>query len=162
MSLSVLPSVSQARESSKADLPKNGRSGLSVARIDEVTCVEDSLQHFEQMVASSGRPFVRLHCTVPTWSPSSTHCTDLHDLHDLRSRSLLFVHDLLNALRSVGVQATYHLAPSDSDLVVIRALPTEKVASITGHMELFARARASPKGTILMEVAKTGPIIVMT
>jgi hypothetical protein len=28
---------------------------------------------------------------------------DLHDLHDLRSRILLFIHNLLESLRSAGV-----------------------------------------------------------
>jgi len=28
---------------------------------------------------------------------------DLHDLHDLRSRILLFIHDLLESLRAAGV-----------------------------------------------------------
>jgi hypothetical protein len=29
---------------------------------------------------------------------------DLHDLHDLRSRSLHFIHDLVNSLRESGVR----------------------------------------------------------
>jgi hypothetical protein len=29
---------------------------------------------------------------------------DLHDLHNLRSRSLHFIHDLVNALRESGVR----------------------------------------------------------
>ena len=29
--------------------------------------------------------------------------TDLHDLHDLRTRSLLFVHNLVESLRAAGV-----------------------------------------------------------
>jgi hypothetical protein len=105
----------------------------------------------------SGNSAVRLHGTVPTWSSSSDICMfpllfnfmpliqksglDLHDLHELRSRFLLFIHDLLQSLRSSGVRpsrsknlfemylpcrqvvASYSLAPSSSSLCLVCALP---------------------------------------
>ena len=104
---------------------------------------------------------VRLHCTVPT-STSSETCdhpiyvprhrlpifcagADLHDLHELRSRSLIFVHDIRDKLGSTGVriisaairtmlnscciqiQVSYRLVPSHTSLVLLRALPEERV-----------------------------------
>jgi hypothetical protein len=74
-----------------------------------------------RLVLQSGKSAVRLYCTVPTWSSSSDICMfpwpsvnyvspipksglDLHDLHELRSRFLLFIHDLLQSLRSSGVR----------------------------------------------------------
>ncbi|KAF7347834.1 putative poxc laccase transcription factor [Mycena venus] len=45
---------------------------------------------------------LRLYCTVPTWSSSSDTCLDLHDLHQLRTKFLVFIHDLVHALRSSG------------------------------------------------------------
>ena len=34
---------------------------------------------------------------------------DLHDLHDLRARFLVFIHSLLESLRASGVSVGYHL-----------------------------------------------------
>ncbi|KZT44373.1 hypothetical protein SISSUDRAFT_1123910 [Sistotremastrum suecicum HHB10207 ss-3] len=75
---------------------------------------------------------VRVLCTVPTWTPSSPTFTDLHDLHNLRSRSLVFIHELLSALRAAGIQASYILAPSDLPIVLIRTLPADRY---TGSQE---------------------------
>lgn len=41
--------------------------------------------------------------TRPTVAHAHTLGADLHDLHDLRSRSLLFVHNLVESLRASGV-----------------------------------------------------------
>lgn len=101
---------------------------------------------------------MRLHCAVPTWAPASDscmlpHCTsaprahttrtgvDLHDLHDLRARFLVIVHDLVTSLRSRGVrwnsclttgsladalaqiQTSYCLAPSSSICLIAASAP---------------------------------------
>jgi hypothetical protein len=75
----------------------------------------------DRMLTSTHEDSVRLYCTVPTWSPSSNICmelrtvsphiidtdilgVDLHDLNALRSRSLHFIHDLVNSLRESGVR----------------------------------------------------------
>jgi hypothetical protein len=79
----------------------------------------------ERLLTSKHEDSVRLYCTVPTWSPSSDICMhlrlassyrgeggindgtlgiDLHDLYTLRSRSLHFIHDLVNSLRESGVR----------------------------------------------------------
>ncbi|KAF8581631.1 hypothetical protein K439DRAFT_1353280 [Ramaria rubella] len=80
------------------------------------------------LVASRPGRAVRLHCTVPTWSTSSDICTDLHDLQELRSRSLVFVHDLCRKLGSAGIQVSYRLAPSHTSMVLLRALPEDRVS----------------------------------
>jgi hypothetical protein len=75
----------------------------------------------DRLLTAMHEDSVRLYCTVPTWSPSSDICMelrsaspyridagipgiDLHDLNTLRSRSLHFIHDLVNSLRESGVR----------------------------------------------------------
>ncbi|KAI0932191.1 hypothetical protein AcW2_000883 [Taiwanofungus camphoratus] len=70
--------------------------------LNELGNLQDALEPFAQLIRRSGRS-VRLHCTIPTVCSSSNACKDLHDLHDLRSRSLVFVHNLVESLRASGV-----------------------------------------------------------
>lgn len=75
------------------------------------------LPHRRRMISRNGDS-VRLHCTIPTWCPASDICKtfwpkidillshiddDLHDLHDFRTRFLVFIHSLLESLRASGV-----------------------------------------------------------
>ncbi len=80
------------------------------------------LIHGNRLLTATHEDSVRLYCTVPTWPPSSDICMkwrseslphiidtdisgiDLHDLNTLRSRSLHFIHDLVNSLRESGVR----------------------------------------------------------
>ncbi|KAJ7169901.1 hypothetical protein C8R46DRAFT_1090476, partial [Mycena filopes] len=64
---------------------------------------------------------LRLSCTVPTWNPSSDNCLDLHDLNQLRTKFLAFIHDLVRALRTSGVAASYVLVPSSSSRCIMCA-----------------------------------------
>lgn len=78
----------------------------------------------DRLLTAMHEDSVRLYCTVPTWSPSSDICMewrsvsphiidhgitgiDLHDLNTLRSRSLHFIHDLVNSLRESGVSRKF-------------------------------------------------------
>ncbi|KAG2044858.1 hypothetical protein BDR03DRAFT_9998 [Suillus americanus] len=70
-------------------------------QLNELGSLTDAVEPFARLLSQTGRS-VRLHCSVPMWSYPSDTCLDLHDLHDLRSRILLFVHDLLESLRSAG------------------------------------------------------------
>ncbi|CCL98962.1 uncharacterized protein FIBRA_00970 [Fibroporia radiculosa] len=91
--------------------------------LNELGDLQDALEPFAQLICRSGRS-IRLHCTVPTACSSSyPTCHDLYDLHDLRSRSLLFVHNLVETLKASGVPASYRLQPSNSPICLICALP---------------------------------------
>ncbi|OBZ79005.1 hypothetical protein A0H81_01121 [Grifola frondosa] len=90
--------------------------------LNELGNLDEALEPFAELIRQSA-PSVRLYCTVPTGCPSSDICADLHDLHDLRSRSLVFVHNLVESLRASGVPASYHLQPSNSPLCLVCALP---------------------------------------
>ncbi|KAH9937705.1 uncharacterized protein B0H18DRAFT_971884 [Fomitopsis serialis] len=90
--------------------------------LNELGDLQDALEPFAQLIRKSGHS-VRLHCTIPTACPSSS-CYDLYDLHDLRTRSLLFVHNLVETLRASGIPASYRLQPSNCHLCLICALPT--------------------------------------
>ncbi|KIK70987.1 hypothetical protein GYMLUDRAFT_33090 [Collybiopsis luxurians FD-317 M1] len=88
---------------------------------NELECLEDAVQTFTKVLVQSGSSAVRLHCSVPTWSPESNLCLDLHDLNHLRAKSLILIHDLVNSLRSSGIFATYALAPAHSPLCLVCA-----------------------------------------
>jgi hypothetical protein len=88
---------------------------------NELECLEDAVQTFTQVLVESGSSAVRLHCSIPTWSPGSNLCLDLHDLNHLRTKSLVLIHDLVKSLRSSGVFATYALAPAHSPVCLVCA-----------------------------------------
>ncbi|KAG2366524.1 hypothetical protein BDR07DRAFT_1352277 [Suillus spraguei] len=116
-----------------------------------------------RLLSQTGRS-VRLHCSIPMWSSPSDICLDLHDLHDLRSRILLFVHDLLESLRSAGIPASYRLAPSNSSLCFICALPTElsapKVRSAA--VEILQNANIHAREKVLLADLECGPALIIS
>nr|AIR74633.1 putative poxc laccase transcription factor [Pleurotus ostreatus] len=89
---------------------------------NEVSRLQDAVEPFSRPVGTE-HAAIHLHCTIPTWSHSSSNCLDLHDLHELRSRLLVFIHDLIQKLRASGIHTTYSLTPSDTSLCVVCALP---------------------------------------
>jgi len=88
--------------------------------------------------------------------------SSLDDLHQFRTRSLVFVHDICKKLGAAGVslvcrsravfechssfqpqiQVSYRLALSDSPLVLLRALPDDSVCTRDEHdaLELVKRS----------------------
>ncbi|KAH9486935.1 hypothetical protein JR316_0001001 [Psilocybe cubensis] len=105
-------------QTSPLSLPQQERPQIS-----ELGSLREAISSFTKLTADSGTSFVRLYCTVPTFSYSTDTCLDLHDLNELRSRFLPFVHDLLQSLRSSGISATYSLAPSNSSLCLVSQKP---------------------------------------
>ncbi|KAF8509807.1 hypothetical protein JB92DRAFT_3119520 [Gautieria morchelliformis] len=99
------------------------------ADMHECSDLQSAAVSFVNLLASRPERAVCLHCTVPTWSASSENCTDLHDLHELRSRSLVFVHDLCNKLGAAGIQVSYRLAPSHTSLVLLRAFSDVRIST---------------------------------
>ncbi|KDR84989.1 hypothetical protein GALMADRAFT_233523 [Galerina marginata CBS 339.88] len=99
-------------------------------QLSELGNLGDAIRSFTDLTVNSGTTSVRLHCTIPTWSSSTDTCLDLHDLHDLRSRFLLFIHDLLQSLRSSGISASYSLAPSSSSLCLICQKPIDTASVV--------------------------------
>ncbi|KAF7339473.1 Poxc laccase transcription factor [Mycena sanguinolenta] len=73
--------------------------------------------------------------SIPTWSPSSDICLDLHDLHSLRTKFLLLIHDLVRALRSSGVAASYVLVPSSSSRCILCAGACGDLASAIDKLQ---------------------------
>jgi len=118
--------------------------------LNEIGNLQDAIGPFVKLLSRSG-PSIRLHCTVPTMCPASPDsCIDLYDLQALRTRSLVFVHDLVEALRASGIAASYRLQPSNCPLCVVCALPPNidankvKAAAAAAvenaHLELKERA----------------------
>ncbi|EIW64659.1 uncharacterized protein TRAVEDRAFT_139713 [Trametes versicolor FP-101664 SS1] len=95
---------------------------------NELGNLDEAVEPFAQLIRKSARS-VRLYCTIPTGCPSSASCADLHDLHDLRSRSLLFVHNLVESLRASGIPASYRLQPASCQMCLVCALPSGLDAS---------------------------------
>lgn len=124
----------------------------------------DSVESFTQLILRSGNYAVRLHCAVPTWSSSSDICLDLHDLHELRSRFLRFIHDLLQSLRSSGIVASYSLAPSSSPLCLVCALPpglgTSQVTA--SAVDTLKNAEFKKRGNVFLAHLIYGPCLVIT
>ncbi|KAJ8595867.1 hypothetical protein M405DRAFT_782367 [Rhizopogon salebrosus TDB-379] len=132
-------------------------------QLNELGSLADAVEPFARLVSQTGRS-VRLHCSVPMWSSPSDTCLDLHDLHDLRSRILLFIHDLLESLRAAGIPASYRLAPSNSSLCFICALPTElsapKVRSAA--VEVLQNAKIHTREKVLLADLECGPALIIS
>ncbi|KAG1833798.1 uncharacterized protein F5891DRAFT_1040268 [Suillus fuscotomentosus] len=132
-------------------------------QLNELGSLTDAVEPFARLLSQTGRS-VRLHCSVPMWSSPSDTCLDLHDLHDLRSRILLFVHDLLESLHSAGISASYRLAPSNSSLCFICALPTElsapKVRSAA--VEILQNANIHAREKVLLADLECGPALIIS
>ncbi|KAG1769220.1 hypothetical protein CY34DRAFT_798883 [Suillus luteus UH-Slu-Lm8-n1] len=132
-------------------------------QLNELGSLTDAVEPFARLLSQTGRS-VRLHCSVPMWSSPSDICLDLHDLHDLRSRILLFIHNLLESLRSAGIPASYRLAPSNSSLCFICALPTElsapKVRSAA--VEILQNANIHAREKVLLADLECGPALIIS
>ncbi|KAI0778200.1 hypothetical protein BD413DRAFT_466524 [Trametes elegans] len=95
---------------------------------NELGNLDEAVEPFAQLIRKSGRS-VRLHCTIPTGCPPSAGFIALNDLQDLRSRSLVFVHNLVEALRASGIPASYRLQPASCPMCLVCALPSGLDAS---------------------------------
>lgn len=150
-------------------LPQSYTEGAASAtanqelQLNELDKLTDAVEPFARL-ASRSSCSVRLHCSVPMWSAPSDTCYDLHELQDLRSRTLVFIHDLLESLRSNGISASYKLAPSNSPLCFICALPTElsvpKVRSAT--VEILQNARVNARQKVLLADLEHGPALIIS
>ncbi|TFK41158.1 hypothetical protein BDQ12DRAFT_427511 [Crucibulum laeve] len=134
--------------------------------LNELGTLRDAVEPFTKLllILRSGRPSIRLHCTIPTWSSSTDTCLDLHDLNDLRSRFLLFIHDILQSLRSSGILATYSLSPSSSSLSLVCALPPEAGACQIkpSDVEALQNARTNKRENVALVNLDFGPCLVIT
>ncbi|KAF8516152.1 hypothetical protein BU17DRAFT_92983 [Hysterangium stoloniferum] len=135
---------------------------VDLVDIHEFADLQSAATSFVELVASRPRRAIRLHCTVPTWSSSSEFCTDLHDLNELRSRSLVFVHDLCEKLGSAGIQASYRLVPSDTPLVLLRALPEDSPCSCDESDALNLAKHGSGRKKAILTAIDGIPSIILT
>lgn len=133
-------------------------------QLNELGNLTDSVEPFTQLILRSGKSAVRLHCSVPTWSSSSDICLDLHDLNELRSRFLLFIHELLHSLRTSGVTASYCLAPSSSPLCLVCAMQPGVGSSriTTAVWDILKNAQLSKRENVLVGNLEAGPCLVVT
>ncbi|KAJ6575113.1 hypothetical protein B0H19DRAFT_1127217 [Mycena capillaripes] len=118
----------------------------------------DAVEPFKQLVLRSHTSDLRLYCTVPTWSSSSDHCLDLHDLHQLRSKFLVFIHDLVQALRSSGISASYVLVPSSSSRCILCAGGCTDLASA---VDVLQKTPLENRGNVLLVDLGCPCVIVM-
>ncbi|KAH9081653.1 hypothetical protein EDB83DRAFT_2334065 [Lactarius deliciosus] len=132
--------------------------------VNELGDVHDALKPITELLTSTHEESVRLYCTVPTWSPSSDMCIDLHDLNDLRSRSLVFIHDLVNSLRASGVRASYTLAPSSSPMCLICACHSRlnKNAIQLSAQDAYTKLKTGTRERVLLVELEEGPALVVT
>ncbi|KAI0047830.1 hypothetical protein FA95DRAFT_1605778 [Auriscalpium vulgare] len=133
--------------------------------MNELGDVHEALKPITELLAgSAGDDTLRLYCTVPTWSPTSDICIDLHDLNALRTRSLLFIHDLVSALRASGIPASYTLTPSNSPLCFICASHSslDKAKVQRSAHEAYIKTKSGVREKVLLVQLKHGPALVLT
>ncbi|KIY52726.1 hypothetical protein FISHEDRAFT_55710 [Fistulina hepatica ATCC 64428] len=151
---------SQACSSSTS--PAAGASSSSLS-FNEMPSLSDAVKSFQQLLTRSDAP-VHLQCIIPTWCPMSGNCLDMHDLHQLRARALLFTHDLLQSLRASGVHATYSLVPSSSTSVsVISARrPTARTAAfnVASISELPTSLIKTKKNVLMLDLDDVPSIVI--
>ncbi|KAI0296201.1 hypothetical protein BC826DRAFT_1005853 [Russula brevipes] len=132
--------------------------------VNELGDVHDALKPITELLTSTHDDSVRLYCTVPTWSPSSEICVDLHDLYTLRSRSLHFIHDLVKSLRESGVKASYTLMPSNSPLCLICAGHPgldKNAVQLSAH-DAYTKMKSVVRERVLLVELEDGPALVVT
>jgi len=132
--------------------------------VNELGNLHDALKPITELLTSKHEDSVRLYCTVPTWSPSSEICIDLHDLYTLRSRSLHFIHDLVNSLRESGVRASYKLMPSNSPLclICVHQSRLDKSAIQLSMHDAYAKMNMGVRERVLLVEMEDGPALVVT
>ncbi|RPD62926.1 hypothetical protein L227DRAFT_651217 [Lentinus tigrinus ALCF2SS1-6] len=130
---------------------------------NELGNLDEAVEPFAQLIKKTTHS-VRLHCTIPTGCPSSSTCVDLHDLHDLRTRSLLFVHNLVESLRAAGVPASYKLQPANCPMCLVCALPSGLDASKVRAAAFAAvqNAKIDFKEKVLLADLEDGYALVIT
>ncbi|KAF8622456.1 hypothetical protein AX15_006979 [Amanita polypyramis BW_CC] len=136
----------------------------SKIHFNEVGTLDKAVHSFTNVLCQSGKTAIRLHCTVPTWSPSYDTNLDLHDVNELRSRLLLFIHDLLQSLRSVDIIASYSLLPSNSPVCFVWALPPNLRAphlQFNGE-ELLKNSQINRRNNVLLADSQSGPCLIIT
>ncbi|KAF8922556.1 hypothetical protein CPB85DRAFT_1268067 [Mucidula mucida] len=131
--------------------------------LNELGNLHDAVEPFTQVLLRLG-PSVKLHCAVPTWCPTSETCLDLHDLHELRSRLLLFIHDLVQSLRACGVHASYSLAPSNSSMCLVCASGPDIARSQvkTCAIDVLQNAKLSKREHAVLADLKSYPSLIIT
>ncbi|KZV77644.1 hypothetical protein PENSPDRAFT_645275 [Peniophora sp. CONT] len=133
--------------------------------LNEMGDVEHAVQPITELLCrASPNEQVRLHCTLPTWNNNPDFCLDMHDFHDLRNRSLDFIHNLVKALRAVGVPASYTLAPSDSPLCLVCASHAhmDKRKVQMSAFEAFEKYKPTARQQVLLVDLQDGPALVIT
>jgi hypothetical protein len=152
--LSVLP------QSAPLSLPES----RSEVRFNELGSLAKAVDSFTKVLSRSGKTAVRLHCTVPTWSPSFDTSLDLHDINELRSRFLLFVHDLLQSLRAADMIASYSLIPSNSPVCLVWALPPDLSGSQLQRNaeELLKSVKINGRNNVFLADSKSAPCLIIT
>ncbi|KAK2461916.1 hypothetical protein APHAL10511_006379 [Amanita phalloides] len=136
----------------------------SKLHFDELETLDNAVDSFTKMLSHSGKTAVRLHCTVPMWSPSYDTNLDLHDVNELRSRVLHFVHDLLQSLRAVDITASYSLIPSSSPVCFVWALPPNLRGPLSQFNidELPKSAQMGRRDKIFLADSNSAPCLIIT
>ncbi|KAI0094890.1 hypothetical protein BDY19DRAFT_915140 [Irpex rosettiformis] len=132
-------------------------------QLAELGTLQDALEPFAKLISRSGQS-VRLHCTIPTTILSCDTFVDAQDLQDLRTRSLVFVHDLVETLRAQGIPTSYRLQPSSCPLCVLCALPSDLDANKVKASALAAveNAHLSLRKKALLANLEDGLALVIT
>ncbi|TFK30443.1 hypothetical protein FA15DRAFT_662396 [Coprinopsis marcescibilis] len=122
---------------------------------------QDAIEPFTKQVLKRHETSTRLLCTIPTWGSSPDNCWDLHDLQNLRSKFLVFVHELLKSLQEAGMEASYSLAPSSSCQGIICALPSN-ISLNRVVIDEVEKIRQTKSESVLLLETQAGPCLIIS
>ncbi|KIY71622.1 hypothetical protein CYLTODRAFT_418689 [Cylindrobasidium torrendii FP15055 ss-10] len=124
----------------------------------------DAVEPFTRAIQKSGLASVKLYCAVPTWAPPNDPCFDLHDLHELRGRCILFLHEMLQSLRLSGMQVTYNLVPCEYALCLISASAPDVAGSQVKScaLDLLRDSQSIKRENIILAQLSSYPSLIIT
>ncbi|KAF8707918.1 hypothetical protein RHS03_03824, partial [Rhizoctonia solani] len=136
-------------------------------QVQEFTSFQDAIGSLCKIADAVGGPnhAVKLHCTLPTCFTEEVLGSDLHDVHDLRRRSLDLVHELTGSLRSSGINASYQLSPCHSPLALVFVLPqnrTDGVRSCKVTEAMKDLMKGAPSDKLYLTSVSGVPSLVIT
>lgn len=156
--------ISVLTQSSSTPTPFPQSTSSNVTTFSELAGIQDAIEPFASLYRRSGQS-VRLNCIVPTCYPRDTYY-DLHDVHDIQSRSLVYLHSLVEALRAAGVPTSYKLSPSVTPLsmCLVFAIPagSDPLKTKMTVCDAVRSADTFPGEKVLMASLENGPALVIT
>ncbi|KAF9652011.1 hypothetical protein BDM02DRAFT_3184007 [Thelephora ganbajun] len=156
--------ISVLTQSSSTPSPFPQSASPQPPNLSELVSIQDAIEPFASLYRHTGQS-VRLNCIVPTCYPRDAYY-DLHDLHDIQSRSLVYLHNLVEALRAAGIPTSYKLSPSVTPLsmCLVFAIPpgSDPLKAKMTVCDAVRSANTFPREKVLIASLENGPALIIT